>query len=133
MGTYLTVVLKDKTEEHIKQVNQILEMRGFETEIHEGVKYGAFTTQEQLEEDVRFMNEEPEGLKQAPGMERPITAKDLGQIFWMKIGHCVFKLSGGEPPAEALIVANWAKDHKPLINTKESTNYGIAKVKSYIS
>lgn len=135
MGTYMYCQLKGTSDHHIEQCNNELEKLGFKTEIYEGIKYGAFTTHKRLEEDARFMNEDPEGLKQCPHFERPITPELLQQFFWNKIGRFCTKLSGGRSNEElnqALIVAKWAAKNKLLVDQIESSNHTPGIVKSYL-
>jgi len=55
MGTYTKLVLRNKSEEHIKAVNQSLHDIGiYKQEYFNKVPYGAFITREQLEEDARL-------------------------------------------------------------------------------
>ena len=134
MGTYLYAQLKDTSENNIKKVNAMLKKRGFPTEYYNGVEYGAFVTREQLQEDARFMNETPEGLKQAPHWQRPVKVEDLEHLFWNKIGQACYKLSGGhdDSVALAMIVAKFLATHRNLFDLKECSNHDVAKVRSYI-
>lgn len=134
MGTYLYAQLKDTSDENVKRVNEMLRKRGFPNEVFNGVVCGAFVTREQLEEDARYMNEDPEGLKQATHWERPVTVKQLEGLFWNKIGQACYKLSGGNDKtlAMALIVAKFLASHRNLFDLKECRNYTLAKVNSYI-
>lgn len=134
MGTYFKVKLKDKSEANIKSINSDLEKLGYETPTFNNVKYGAFTTREQLKEDARFMNEDKEGLKQSPHLKRPITPDFLEQFIWNNIGYCQLKLSGGENGTVklALVVANWINDNKNKIDFKNSDYYQRGFVKSYL-
>lgn len=93
MGTYLHARLKKRDEATIKEANLSIQKAGYPSEIHNNVLYGFFTSREQLKEDARFMSEDLEGLKQAPHLERPITADFLSQWFWNEIGCGVIKLS----------------------------------------
>lgn len=134
MGTHMTVLLKNTSEKNIKSCNKQVREMGFKSEIFEGIPYGPFVTQEQLEEDARFMNEDPEGLLQNPHQPRPITPEYLTQYFWLKKGQFYCKLSGAnnEELEQALIVAQWAELNPSEINKKDSDYYSPAKVKSYI-
>jgi hypothetical protein len=135
MGTYMKCYLKDRTDENIKPINDALEKLGVQTEMFNGIKFGAFTTIEELKEDARFMNEEPEGLKQMPDWKRPITTTTLSQLFWKHIGGFVTKISANseEEMKDAVIVSNWAKKNIKLIDTKKSENFLPSFVSSYLS
>ncbi len=74
MGTYTKIVLNNKNHSNI--VNTILKQEyGLTYEVFNGVEYGCFYTQEMENEDIRYMNEDEEGLKQVPYFKRPITKK----------------------------------------------------------
>jgi hypothetical protein len=135
MGTYIYAMLKDTSEENINKINDLLEAEGFKSNHYNGVRYGAFVTREQLEEDARFMNEDPEGLKQATHLQRPITVKWLEGLFWNKIGQYCTKLSSSEEPQlrEALLVAKFVAKHRSLFNLKECYDYTVKKVREYLS
>lgn len=130
MGTYLNIQLKSLDDTVIKKANDELEKLGFTTEVHNGVKYGAFVTNEQLAEDARFMNEDEEGLQQQPHIERPITAKWLQGFFWNKIGSYNMKLSAAtrEELQQAFIVSRWAANNPELIDSEKSDNYSPVTV-----
>jgi len=136
MGTYCYLHLKDKSEPNIKRVNRLLDRYGiWPVEVHNDVDYGAFTTREQLKEDARYMNEDPEGLKQAPGMQRPISFRELESLFWNGIGTCVIKLSGGteDDVLKKLVnVTYYCSDNK-LIDTKLSRDYTPKAIKEYLN
>ena len=136
MGTYCYLHLKDKSESNIKKVNNLLDKYGiWPKEVHNDVDYGAFTTREQLKEDARYMNEDPEGLKQAPGMQRPISFRELESLFWNGIGTCVIKLSGGtenDVLKRLLHVVYFCSDRK-LINTQVSRDYTPKAIKEYLN
>lgn len=126
MGTYIYARLKNKDEKTIKQANESIEKHSYPTEIYNGVLFGFFTSMEMLKEDARCMNEDPEGLKQAPHFKRPITPDFLQQFFWNEIGCGVIKISGcdDERQKHVDIVRNWlrTKDAKILIDFKKSDN-----------
>ena len=138
MGTYFEVQLKNTSEKNIKGINEELKQLGYIGETYNGIYYGAFNTLETLKEDVRFMNNDPEGLKQAPDFKRPITLKLLQSLaFWKKIGFCQYKLSGGieEHPEEVHnlhIIAKYIQANPEVINTKKSSNYDMQTVMYYI-
>lgn len=92
MGTYMNCQLKDISEENIKSVNDELTEAGYPTETYGDIKYGAFTTREQLEEDARWMNNDPEGLAQNTHFKRPITVSFLSKFCWNNIGMYQIKL-----------------------------------------
>ncbi len=111
MGTYIYARLKDKSEESIKKANKSIERKGYPTETYNGVLYGFFTSREQLVEDARFMNEEPEGLEQAPHWPRPVSVEQLQQLFWNEIGCGVIKISGCDDERQQVvdIVRTWLR------------------------
>lgn len=136
MGTHMTVKLRNTSEKNIKSCNKQIRKMGFKSEVFEGIPYGPFVTNEQLEEDARFMSEDPEGLRQCPGTKRPITPETIeGMAFWLKRGQFYLKLSGGtanEELEQALFVAKWAELNPDKINTEESNNFTVEKVSSYL-
>ncbi len=137
MGTYMKVVLRDTREENIKKVNSQIIEAGYKPEIYEGITYGPFVTMEQLREDARFMNEDPEGLKQCPHFKRPITPEFLStNFFWLTLGHFHTKLSGSDRSDieifyNLLEVARWVRDNYDMIDIKESNNFWVAFVIKY--
>ena len=140
MGTYFELQLKQPTERNIKIANKLLESKGYIGQTANGVYYGAFVTREQLKEDARFMNEDPEGLKQCPHIERPITAKFLeGFVKWNTPGFCQYKLSYMGEDEERIttinnirILSDFAEGYPELIDTKKSDNYDKETVSEYI-
>jgi len=134
MGTYIYAVLKDTSEENIAKQNAILHKLGLKIKKYNGVPYGAFVSRAQLAEDARFMNEDPEGLKQAPHWKRPVQVKDLEGLFWNRIGQYCTKLSGGSSDkelSEALIVALYIRHNRRLFNIKECSDHTVTKVSEY--
>ena len=62
MGTYSIIYLRNP--EMAKEVNELLkEKYNLEYEKYNGVDYGIFFTQEMFDEDLRFLNEDEEGIK----------------------------------------------------------------------
>jgi hypothetical protein len=135
MGTYMYCQLKNTEESHIKECNKEVEKLGFKPINYEGISYGPFLTTEALEQDARFLNEDPEGLKQVTHFKRPISIEFLQTFFWNKIGLYCIKLSGGSPKEnllQALIVAKWAAKNKHLIDQEKSSHHTPQIVRSYI-
>ena len=126
MGTYIYARLKDKSESAIDAANKSILRKGYPTETHNNVLYGFFTSRAQLEEDARFMNEDPEGLKQAPHWKRPITVDDLSSLFWNEIGCGVIKISGCDDQRQRIvdIVRSWlrTKTAKQILDLENSDN-----------
>ncbi len=94
MGTYTKIILKDK--KHAKKVNKILkEEYGLIYETFNGVEYGYFVTQEMENEDIRYMNEDEEGLKQMPHFKRPINKKTYRSLtkYWKEVGSFIVKIN----------------------------------------
>lgn len=134
MGTYIYSQLKDTSEENILKQNKILHKLGVKIKKYNKVPYGAFVSRTQLQEDARYMNEDPEGLKQASHWPRPVQVKDLEGLFWNKIGLYCTKLSGGSSDKEltsALIVALYMRKNRHLFNYKECSDYTVTKVSGY--
>lgn len=135
MGTYTNLALKDRSEKNILRVNAQLDKLGiWEQEVHNSVPYGAFTSRQQLREDARFMNEDPEGLKQCSHQPRPITANWLESFFWNKTGFLVVKLSGGTETDILLrlySVTAYCLENN-LIDEKESEYFRLEDIREYI-
>jgi len=93
MGTYTKLILRKKNQS--KKVNELLKKLGAEYETFEGVEYGMFFTQEMVNEDIRFMNEDPEGLDQNLNYERPISEEDYWKMVcnWREIATYKLKIS----------------------------------------
>ncbi len=135
MGTYMNVVLKDNSEDNIQRCNAEIKAMGYETVMVEGVEFGAFVTMAQLTEDARYMNEDPEGLKDWPHQPRPLKPMTLSNNFpWMKLGGCQIKLSSAEVEVlrDALFIAEWIRVNNEMINPRESSNYRVSFVQTYI-
>ena len=125
MGTYCKLSLIDKSDTFIKNVNKELHDKGIDRIIYyNDIPYGAFTTHEMLEEDARYMNEDPEGLKQSPDSKRPITVKWLSQFFWNEIGTYHLKISAAYAHELKKIIAirNYCRDNNYL-DQKLSENH----------
>ena len=123
MGTYLRIKLKSKKDDFIKMANESLQGAGYPNETINGIDYGFFPTLEQLREDARFMNEEPEGLKQAPHFERPITPEFLQTFFWNVLGEGTIKVSGCDDEQQEIvnIVKDWTQTGAAQAFIKEVT------------
>lgn len=94
MGTYTKIALKDK--KHAKMVNTILKKEyGLTYKTFNGVEYGYFVTQEMENEDIRYMNEDEEGLKQVPHFKRPINKRTYRSLtkYWKEVGSFIVKIS----------------------------------------
>lgn len=130
MGTYLTLQLEDTSESRIKKINKELRELGYIAE----EPYGAFNTRESVQAEADFMNNDPEGLKQVPDIQRPITVEILqGLVHWYRIGYCEYKLSCMEE-TEAHNINILAKyfQHKPdLLDVEKSDNYNMKTVRQY--
>ena len=126
MGTYIYARLKDKSEESIKKANKSIRRKGYPTETYNGVVYGFFVSKERLEEDARFMNEDPEGLQQAAHWPRPITIEQLQQLFWNEVGCGVIKISGCNEDDQKVVntVRSWlrTKTAKQMLDFETSEN-----------
>ena len=133
MGTYATLFVKDKTDTSIIAINKRLASLGYPTETFEGVLYGAFVSKSQLIEDVRFMNEDPEGLKQQPQVKRPITVKFLTSFFWNQVGSFCRKISAStdQEKRQWAIVFRYAHENPNLFDWKRSENCSKAMLRQY--
>lgn len=86
MGTYSIIYLRNP--EMAKEVNELLkEKYNLEYEKYNGVDYGIFFTQEMFDEDLRFLNEDEEGIKNLTHYERPIS-KETYYLLLFGIGNC---------------------------------------------
>lgn len=119
MGTYTRIYLKKRSQ--AKKVNELIKGHGAEYETFNNVDYGPFYSKEMETEDIRFMNEDEEGLKQRPEIKRPITLKDFQKLkYWgyEEIGVYVVKISC---PNEKEIKDIQAI--KKFLNTDEAKKY----------
>ncbi len=94
MGTYTKITLKNK--KHAKMVNTILKKEyGLTYQTFNGVEYGCFVTQEMENEDIRYMNEDKEGLKQMAHLRRPINKKTYRAFtkYSKEVGSFIVKIS----------------------------------------
>jgi len=125
MGTYCKIALKDSVQEsQIELINQELETKGYLVDVHNGISYGAFFTQKMIQKDLRYMNEDPEGLKQVPHWTRPITAECLQEnCFWIRHRQFCTKFGSQDDERKILLVANWAACNKELIGDERSDNW----------
>jgi len=86
MGTYSILYLKkpEKTEE----VNELLKKQyNLTYETYSGVEYGLFFSQEMFDEDLRYMNEDEEGIANLPHFKRPISKETYYSLIF-GIGNC---------------------------------------------
>lgn len=123
MGTYCRIVLKASVPDaQVEEINAALYQQGFPIEIHNGVPYGAFHTEAMIQEDVRYMNEDPEGLKQAIGWKRPITVEYLEQnwMFTRRRQFCMKFGGGDEDDSMIRVVSSWARQNRELIDEAQS-------------
>ena len=126
MGTYAYIVLKGSVpDEKIKAINRLLADRGgLPIDVHNGVEYGSFCTDESVTEDVRFMNEDPEGLSQAPHWPRPISVEQLENNwpFTKRRQFCCTVGTQDEIRWIAIAVA-WVEENEDLIDKEESSRW----------
>jgi hypothetical protein len=131
MGTYARIVLKETvTEKELKKINRELSRRGIPIAVHEDVEYGAFITNETMVKDVRFMNEDPEGLKQMPGIPRPVTIDQVICRYFYKPRLFCRKIRYEDKIREVAIVVAWAEEHPELIDQDESSYWQREEIDS---
>ena len=126
MGTYTKLRLKNTANNFIKTANESLKKYGAKYEVFNNVEYGYFRTDEMIKEDCRFMNEDPEGLKQVPDKKRPITPDYFNSVFWMERGAFIIKIScvDSEEIKQIKIIQNWINsgDAMKFLSQKKSEN-----------
>ncbi len=125
MGTYTILRLKNKSEKNIKKVNDLLKNYGAKYETFEGVEFGYFRTLAMTLEDCRYMNEDPEGLKQATQQARPIKPEYIEDFFWNERGTYSVKISSlnDDERNEINIISKWLNDGgKEFLNLSTSEN-----------
>lgn len=129
----MTVVLlpEYKKDRIIHKINDIL-YKHFGSTTEEPF----YTTSAQRRE-IRYLNEDPEGLKQVSDWPRPITASILEkQAFWYRVGEFSLKLSGGSTSLDAMdaiAVCKWiqlTKGH--YINARLSSHYDPTTIADYL-
>lgn len=125
MGTYVTLVLKNKRKA-TKINKKLVEKFGDNYDgTFEGVNFGAFYSEEMLKEDIRFVNEDDEGLKQNTNVERPIT-RDFFLNRGFYVGQYSVKISC--PSADEMVriraIQKWLKEYGNLgfLDLKKSKN-----------
>ncbi|MCE7044441.1 hypothetical protein [Dyadobacter sp. CY312] len=134
MGRYMTVVLKKLYiyDQWIDVLNKELADRfGANTSMK-------FNTWKYLQEQCDYINEHPEGKKQLPHWQRPITTQTLHEnFFWYHVGNFSFKLSGdntSDEARDAVAVCKWLiKTRCRYIDKSLSKNYGIGVVQQYLN
>ncbi len=134
MGTYMYVRLKLKDENTVNKANESLNSFGFPCRVYNGVMFGFFNSRASLEEDARFMNEDPLGIKQCPHLGRPVTRETLEQFFWNEMACGVIKLSGGETDKDIIeLIGRWLQtdDAKQLIDFENSDNIDLKTFNEY--
>ena len=135
MGTYMTVVLKKKyqNDPFIESLNEEL------TNLYGSNTGTKFISWNYLQEDADYMNNHPEGLKQAPHINRPITKEYLEQnFFWYRYATFSFKLSGGgsnsDEARDAVAISKWIiQTHRKYIDESKSSDYQSSIVKEYLN
>ena len=134
MGRYMTVVLKKeyKNDTFIKDLNKVL------TEKYGADEYPKFNPWYALKSEADYMNNDPEGKKQAPGWQRPITATQLSKnCFWLANGEFSLKLSGNptlEEAKEAVAICKWLIDtENQFIEIDKSNNCDRDTVAEYLN
>jgi hypothetical protein len=53
-------------------------------ETYNGIDYGLFFSQEMFNEDLRFMNEDEEGITNLPHFKRPISKETYYSLLWFR-------------------------------------------------
>lgn len=92
----------------------------------------------EIQQEADFMNKDPEGKKQCPGLKRPVTPKHLStNFFWFTNGVFSIKLSGGTTADEgkdAVAICKWIiKTQSQYIDTEQSDNYDKETVSQYLN
>lgn len=141
MGTYFELQLKDTSEKNIKGINNSLIKLGYKnSRTDDPIYQGAFNTRELLKAEAKFMNEDPEGLKQVTHIERPITPEYLQTFIWNKLGFYQAKLSciqedtpelTRELTANLEILSKFWEDNPDLFNLERCDNCDMSKVLEY--
>lgn len=141
MGRWLTLKLKKQfcDEKTIKAINADL-MGNFNCPSQTEFVDFVFNTRESIQDDVNFMNSDPEGLRQMPHVARPITHEILQSLVIKSkdYGYVEIKLSGGVSENEArtaFALALWAKaeENCNYIDERHSSNYDFETVENYCS
>ncbi|PQA97027.1 hypothetical protein B0A69_02975 [Chryseobacterium shigense] len=86
MGTYSIIYLK-KPEKAIEVNNLLKEQYNLKYETYNGIDYGLFFSQEMFNEDLRFMNEDEEGITNLPHFKRPISKETYYSLLF-GLGNC---------------------------------------------
>jgi len=86
MGTYSIIYLKKP--EKVEEVNELLRQQyNLKYQNCNGVDFGIFTSQEMFDEDLRYMNEDEEGIANLPHFKRPISKETYYSLIF-GIGNC---------------------------------------------
>ncbi|QEC74730.1 hypothetical protein [Mucilaginibacter ginsenosidivorax] len=130
----MTVVLKEthRNDDFITALNAQL------TNIYGANTGNKFNSWQYLQEEADYINHDPEGKKQLPDWERPITKEALHRnFFWLRMGEFSFKLSGGgtaDEARDAVAVCKWLMQTKcKFIDKLCSENYTAKTVKEYLN
>jgi hypothetical protein len=127
VGTYVYLVLKDRSEENIRKTNNYL--KGCL-----GVDINPFYSYDDLQKDLDFLNNDPEGLHCFADFPRPISMDVFLDIqCFSSPGQLNFKLNElctvPEDDNEATMLETyvrtmqWAWANPQMINHEESSNY----------
>lgn len=134
MGRYLSVRLKQDfiNDLSIKKINeQLVNSYGATERVKFNPSYF-------IDEEADFLNNDPEGKKQAPHLKRPLTREFLSHnFFWFRSGELHIKISGGtdlEAARDAVAVCKWIIHTKGwYIDRSNSSNYSRATIAQYLN
>lgn len=122
MGTYTKIILKNQDEKEILRINREILSLGYRDEL----RRGPFYAMKHCRADAKFMNTDPEGLKQMEHLQRPITPKKILGLgmFWIAIGLFCVKISclNEEEKHNLRIVMQWAWRNEEKID-RVNSNY----------
>ena len=127
MGTYTRVRLLDVSDAEL--ANMFCSSLGHTREIHNEVLYGLFYSTDMLDEDVRFVNNDPDGLKQMPDIPRPMSKETFllqkfGNGCFGGLGQWCVKISNptDTEKKEIEIIKRFIKDYTQYVAFDNSEN-----------
>lgn len=125
MSSYIKLVLKDKSEDHINLINQQVSKLGYPDGTFNGMTFGAFPTTRQIRELAHYMNNDPEGLKAQPHFTRPITIDFLQSFYWNERGvyHATWLNSQNPNYTAQRVIIDFCQNNPHYFDMNESFFY----------
>ena len=130
----ILIVLKKRATVDVERVNREIICLGYEPSFDNGIAYGPFLTWEHIENQVKYLNNDFEGLRLYPELERPIDVIEYSfYVPYANPGYCHIQIDRAyqEIPQNLAIILQWAWSNPGCIDEAYSKNYESRNIAVY--